>query len=121
MAAAVIVTCPPDIDGDAGDAEALIVAHVKLLPNTPTVNDHVYGKPLTVSATVYLTPDCKGCLGIKMTPPRLVRLLPTDGLLESMMQCASAVPLPVNEWMGPAEVATFPPTSMKTGSPVGAV
>src|SRR2546427_4578806 len=85
----------------------------------PTMNDHVYGTPLTVSATTYLTPFCRGCWGIRITAPRLLRLLLNDGLVESITQWARAVPLPVNEWTGPAVVATLPPTWMKTGKPVG--
>src|SRR5258708_13227752 len=54
-----------------------------------------------------------------MPPPRWVRLLPTDGLVESITQCASAVPLPVNECTAPPVVATLPPTWMKIASPVG--
>src|SRR5437773_3631895 len=37
-----------------------------------------------------------------------------------MTQWASATPFPVNEWTGRAVVFTLPPTSMNTGSPVGA-
>jgi hypothetical protein len=37
----------------------------------PTVNDHMYGTPLTVSATTYLTPLWSGCWGIRITPPRV--------------------------------------------------
>src|SRR6185437_8134670 len=42
----------------------------------PTVKDHVYGTPLTVSATSYLTPFLRGALGMRMTPPCHLRLPP---------------------------------------------
>src|SRR6267143_3232140 len=78
--------------------------------NGPTENDHVYGVPLTVSDTVYFTPDCSGACGTTTTPPRLRRELPSAPLFESITQCASGTPLPVNE-CAPAVVDTLPPTS----------
>src|SRR5437667_321303 len=51
------------------------------MPDAETVNVHVYGIKLTVSATVYVEPTTSGCLGTTITAPREVRLLPTDGLL----------------------------------------
>jgi len=92
---------------------------VPVVGPAPTVNDHVYGSPLTVSATTYVTPFCKGCLGTKITPPRLRRLLPRVGLVESIAQFSSDTPLPVIVWTGPSVVETLPPISTKTGSPVG--
>src|SRR5947209_4901133 len=118
VALAVNVTTAPSGCGGVLSAVRAALVHA-LLTNGPTVNDQVYGVPLTVRATVYLTPACSGCRGITITPPRYVRLLPTAGLLESMTQCASGTPLPVKLWTAPAVVATFPPTWMKTGSPVG--
>src|ERR1700687_1307831 len=90
----------------------------------PTVNDHVYGSELTVRATVYVTPFSRATLGIKTTPPRKLRLVPTLGLRESRTQFSNRVPgalLPTMVWTGPAVVATLPPTWMKTGNPVGSV
>src|SRR5438309_562103 len=52
----------------------------------PTENDHVYGVPLTVSDTVYFTPDCSGACGTTTTPPRLRRELPSAELFESITQ-----------------------------------
>jgi len=82
-----IVTEVPPAAGPLSGVTAVIPQ------KAPTVNDHVYGTPLTVSATAYLTPACSGCRGITITAPRLVRLLPTAGLFESITQCASGAPL----------------------------
>jgi hypothetical protein len=54
-----VTVVPPAVDPEAGITEFTVGApptprlHT---PNGPTVNDHVYGIPLTVSATVYVTP-----------------------------------------------------------------
>src|SRR5438270_13576916 len=55
---------------------------------------------------------------MRMTAPRDFRLPPTAALLESMTQCASAAPFPVNV-CAPIVVDTLPPTWTKTGRPVG--
>ena len=119
---AVNVIAVPRSCGDAlSEVSPALVQGVTEVMKAPTVNDHVYGTLFTVSATTYLTPFWSGACGTTITPPRPVRLPPTEGTVESMMQCASGTPLPVNEWTGLAVVATLPPTSIKTGSPVGAV
>src|SRR5713226_7233105 len=55
-----------------------------------------------------------------ITPPRSERYGPSVALVESITQCWTGTPLAVNV-LGPAVVLMKPPSSMKTGSPVGAL
>ena len=57
---------------------------------------------------------------MSITAPRDFKLLPNDGLLESITQWVSGEPLPVNT-CAPTVVDTLPPTWMVMGSPVGAL
>jgi hypothetical protein len=51
-----VTVVPPDAGPDAGTIEVTAGATLHAGPIGPTVNDHVYGTRLTVSATTYVTP-----------------------------------------------------------------